>query len=141
MSSIWKKSDLSIEKINSFAKNTLSETLRIEFTEIGDDYLVAEMPVTPVVHQPAGILHGGASVALAETIGSLGGFLCLSDPKQTVVGLSISSSHTHGVSKGKVIGTGRPIHIGRSTHVWDIQIISESGKLISSSRLTLMVLS
>ncbi len=120
--------------------NTLSGHLGIEFTEVGDDYIVARMPVDARTHQPFGILHGGASVVLAETLGSIASFLCLKDPsKQTAVGLEINANHMRSVKSGFVFGKVTPIHIGRSTQIWDIRITNEENKLVCISRLTVAI--
>src|SRR3546814_2847899 len=108
--------------------------LGIEFTEIGPDYVRATMPVDARTHQPYGLLHGGASVLLAETLGSTAGGLCV-DPGQGVVGIEINANHLAGVREGKVTGTARPLHVGRSTQVWEIRIEDDHGRLACISRL------
>lgn len=136
------KQQPTLEILNSINKNTLGETLGIEFIEAGEDFIVARMPVDKRTHQPAGLLHGGASVALAETLGSVAGFLCLDDIKtQQIVGLEINANHVRGVREGFVYGRVSPIHIGRTTQVWDIKITNEEGKLVCTSRLTIAVIS
>lgn len=116
--------------------------LGIEFTAVGDDYLEATMPVDKRTKQPAGLLHGGASVALAETMGSIGAFLCVDTARYTVVGLEINANHMRSVTDGVVCGVARPLHIGKRTHVWQINIYSDSTKqhLICVSRITMAVL-
>ena len=137
---IWKQ-EFTLEGINNISKNTLVEHLDIRFTEIGDDYLKATMPVDHRTHQPFGLLHGGASVALAETIGSVAGMLCLEDSaKNGVVGLEINANHLKGVRSGLVTGTVEPIRIGRNIHVWQIKIRDEANNLTCVSRLTLSVI-
>ena len=137
---IWKQ-EFNLEGINNISKNTLVEHLDIRFTEIGDDYLKATMPVDHRTHQPFGLLHGGASVALAETIGSVAGMLCLEDSaKNGVVGLEINANHLKGVRSGLVTGTVEPIRIGRNIHVWQIKIRDEANNLTCVSRLTLSVI-
>jgi 1,4-dihydroxy-2-naphthoyl-CoA hydrolase len=111
----------------------------IEITEIGDDFLSARMPVNSKTTQPYGILHGGASCVLAETLGSIGGAFCVDINTQIVVGLEINANHLRPAKDGYVTGTARPIHIGRTTHVWDIKITNEKGDLVCISRLTLAV--
>ncbi len=129
-----------LEQLHSMSANTLSGHLGIEFTEVGDDYIVARMPVDARTHQPFGILHGGASVVLAETLGSIASFLCLKDPsKQTAVGLEINANHMRSVKSGFVFGKVTPIHIGRSTQIWDIRITNEENKLVCISRLTVAI--
>lgn len=135
------KHKLSIEQINHWNKNTLSEHLGLEYVEIGEDYIVARMPVDKRTHQPAGLLHGGASVALAETLGSVAGTLCLEDPtKNQIVGVEINANHIRSVRSGWVYGKATPLHVGRNTHVWEIKITNEEGKLVCVSRITLAVI-
>jgi 1,4-dihydroxy-2-naphthoyl-CoA hydrolase len=136
---IWKKT-LSLEDLRQRAANTLSKHLGIEFTELGEDYLTGTMPVDHRTHQVHGILHGGASVAFAETLGSVAGNLAVGENARCV-GLEINANHVGGIASGLVIGTARAIHLGRSTQVWDIRIEDENQRLICVSRLTLAVLS
>ena len=132
---------ITLDAIHSLSKNTISQHLGIEFTEVGADYLVARMPVDTRTHQPFGILHGGASVVLAETLGSIASYLCLKDPeKQRAVGLEINANHIRSVKEGFVYGKVTPIHIGRSTHIWDIKITNEENKLVCISRLTVAII-
>jgi 1,4-dihydroxy-2-naphthoyl-CoA hydrolase len=126
--------------LNSLSKNTLAEHLGIEFTAIGDDYLEARMPVDARTHQPMGLLHGGASVVLAETLGSVGATLCVDDSTQYCVGLEINANHLKGVRSGFVTGVARPIHIGRKTQVWEIRISNERKEPVCVSRITIAVL-
>ena len=133
--------NITLDAIHSLSKNTISEHLGIEFTEVGADYLVARMPVDQRTHQPFGILHGGASVVLAETLGSIASYLCLKDPeKQHAVGLEINANHIRSVKTGFVYGRVSPIHIGRSTQIWDIKITNEENKLVCISRLTVAII-
>jgi 1,4-dihydroxy-2-naphthoyl-CoA hydrolase len=136
---IWKQAP-DLAQINSIRKNTLVGHLDINFIEAGDDFLRATMPVDSRTHQPYGLLHGGASVVLAETMGSVASMMCLDPKENAAVGLDINANHVRGVKNGLVIGTVRPLHIGRSTHVWDIQIENEAGKLVCISRLTVAVI-
>lgn len=138
MAKIW-LGDLTLAEINRFNKNTLGEALEINFTEMGDDYLTAIMPVNHKTVQPFGILHGGASVALAETLGSVAS-LCLVDREKFMgVGVEINANHLAMATKGVVKGVCRPIrHIGR-LHVWEIKISDEEGQLCCISRFTCMV--
>jgi 1,4-dihydroxy-2-naphthoyl-CoA hydrolase len=130
----------SLDAIQSFSKGTLAHHLGIEFTEIGADYIVAKMPVDHRTHQPFGILHGGASVVLAETLGSIASFFCLKEPdKQHAVGLEINANHIRSVKEGFVYGRVQPLHVGRSTHIWEIRITNEEGKLVCVSRLTVAI--
>ncbi|MEI7582861.1 hotdog fold thioesterase [Runella sp.] len=130
-----------LEQIAQLDKNTIAHHLGIEYIEVGDNYIIARMPVDHRTHQPFGLLHGGASVVLAETIGSLASYLTLPDPtKQQAVGLDINANHIRGVKNGWVYGKATPIHIGRSTHVWEIKITNEAGKLVCISRLTMAII-
>ena len=136
---IWKNT-ASVETLNSHMPGTLGEALGIEVTDIGDDYLSARMPVDQRTHQPYGILHGGASVALAETLGSIGSGLCINIDKNICVGMEINANHVRPVKSGYVTATARPLHLGASTHIWDIRIVDEKNKLVCVSRLTVAVL-
>ncbi len=129
----------SLEALQSIAQNTMSAHLGIEFTGVGVDFVSAKMPVDQRTKQPFGILHGGASVALAETLGSVASSLCIDLNKAYPVGLEINANHIRSVSEGYVYGTARPLHLGRRTHVWDIQIVNEDKKLVCVSRLTVMI--
>lgn len=134
-----KKEEL-LKHANARCKNTLMETLNITYTDIGEDYVVAQMPVTPTVHQPMGLLHGGANAALAESVGSLGSFVILNDPNVGVVGIEVNANHLRSVKSGMVTARGNLVHKGRSTHVWEIKITDEEGKLLCISRLTNMII-
>ncbi len=129
----------SLEELNAMGRHTAVETLGIEFTEVGADFLVARMPVDKRTHQPAGLLHGGASVLLAETLGSVAGTLCIDREHKSVVGLEINANHLRAVREGWVFGRVTAIHVGRSTQVWEIRITTEQGKPVCISRLTLAV--
>ncbi|WP_025763515.1 hotdog fold thioesterase [Dyadobacter tibetensis] len=132
---------LSLDQIQAFGKNTMSDHLGIEFTEVGSDFLVAKMPVDSRTHQPFGILHGGASLVLAETLGSVASHLCLKEPElQHAVGLDINANHIRSVKEGFVYGIATPLHIGKSTHIWEIKITNEDNKLVCISRLTVAIL-
>jgi len=135
---IWKQ-DTSLERINGWSSNTLMEALGIRITEVGEDFLRGTMPVDPRTHQPYGLLHGGASVALAETLGSTAAMLTLDAAKEITVGLDINANHVRGVRSGTVTGTARPLHVGRTTQVWEIRIENEEGALVCISRLTMAV--
>lgn len=132
--------DKMIEYCNQFSKNTLMETLKIEFIDAGEGFLVAKMPVNSVVHQPMGLLHGGASVALAESVGSAASHFFIDAKEQEVRGIEISANHLRSIREGVVFGTARIIHKGRSLHLWEIKITDEEGNLISLCKLTNMVL-
>lgn len=125
---------------NAFSKNTLMETLEIEFIDAGEDFLVAKMPVNPRIHQPMGLLHGGASVALAESVGSAASMLFVNPEESDIRGIEISANHLRSKKEGIVFGTAKIIHKGRSLHLWEIKITDEEGKLISLCKLTNMVL-
>lgn len=135
--SIWKK-PVSIEILNSTSKNTLIEHLQIEYTDFTDDSLTATMPVCSFTHQPLGMLHGGASVVLAETLGSLAANFSV-DEGSYCVGLDINANHVRAMRSGHVIGTAKPVHLGVSTQVWQIDITDERGRLVCTSRLTIAV--
>ncbi|KAF1013356.1 MAG: putative esterase [Stenotrophomonas maltophilia] len=130
---------VSIDALNTLSRGTLIEHLGIHFTAAGDDLVQARMPVDERTRQPYGILHGGASVVLAETLGSSAGNLCVDTSKQVCAGLEINANHVRAVRAGSVTGTARALHVGRSTHLWDIRIEDEQGRLVCSSRLTLAV--
>ena len=125
-----------IEKLNSLRKNTLLNTLDIEFTAVGNDFVEAKMPVTPKVHQPDGVLHGGATVALAETVGSVAAAYLLDREKFFVRGIEINANHVKSISEGYVFARAEFLHKGKTTQVWDIKIRDEEGNLISASKLT-----
>src|SRR6187402_335709 len=132
--------DKILEYCNDFSKNTLMETLQIQFIDAGEGFLVAKMPVNPSVHQPMGLLHGGASVALAESVGSAASHFFIDAKEQEVRGIEISANHLKSIREGVVFGTARIIHKGRSIHLWEIKITDEEGNLISLCKLTNMVL-
>jgi len=129
-----------LQMCRQFSKNTLMETLEIEFTDAGPDFLEATMPVNSRVHQPMGLLHGGASVALAESVGSAASIMFINPEKQEVRGIEISANHLRSKRDGKVTGTARIIHQGRSLHLWEVRITDEEGRLISLCKITNMVL-
>lgn len=129
----------SVELLNALSAGTLMETLGIVFTELGDGYLRATMPVEPRTHQPYGLLHGGASVVLGETLGSSAGGL-VAGRDAAVVGLEINANHLRAVRSGIVTGTTRPIHIGRSTQVWEYRIADADDRAVCIGRITLAVL-
>ena len=134
---IWKQ-HADLETMNAWSRRTLMHALDIRITELGDDYLRGTMPVDDRTRQPYGILHGGASVALAETLGSTAAMLCCEDGRATV-GLEINANHLRAVREGLVTATARPIHIGRSTQVWEIRIENDAGELACIARLTMAV--
>ncbi len=139
--SIWKVNGVSLEALQQQAANTLVGHLGIEYLEIGEDYVKARMPVDHRTRQPMGLLHGGAHVVLAESLGSMAANLCLDISKEYALGLDINSNHLKSAKDGWVIGIARPIHIGGKTQVWEIKIHDEKDNLLNISRLTMMVLS
>lgn len=134
------KETTTVEALNQWSRNTLNETLGITFTHIGDDFLEATMPVDRRTHQPLGLLHGGASVAMAETLGSVAAMMCVDRSKQYCVGLDINANHIRAAREGFVTGVTRPIHIGKKTQVWEIRISNELNELVCVSRITMAVL-
>lgn len=132
--------DKILQYCNKISKNTLMQTLNIEFIDAGEDYLVATMPVNPSVHQPMGLLHGGASVALAESVGSAASMLFVNSELSEVRGIEISANHLKAKREGIVTATARILHKGRSIHLWEIRITDENGALISLCKLTNMVI-
>lgn len=134
---IWKQ-DLTLERANRWP-NTMIEHLGIRVTDIGADYVRGTMPVDARTRQPYGLLHGGASVALAETLGSLGAMMCADAAAELAVGLDINANHVRGVSDGVVTGTARPLHLGRTTQVWEIRIADERERLVCIARLTVAI--
>ncbi|MGC8201751.1 hotdog fold thioesterase [Aliiroseovarius sp. PTFE2010] len=135
---IWKK-PFTVDEINTESTGLAQDVLGIRVTDFGDDYIAATMPVEKRTHQPMGLLHGGASALLAETVGSVAANLA-APPGHICVGQEINANHLRGVSKGTVTGTARPLHIGRRSQVWNIDITDDSGRLICVSRLTMAVL-
>lgn len=134
------RKDVTLEALNKLSKNTMAERIGIEFTQVGEDFLEAKMPVDSRTHQPFGLLHGGASVALAETMGSVAAHCLLESDKQFCVGLEINANHLKGVRDGFVKGVTRPIHVGKKTQVWEIRIVNEEQELVCISRITMAVL-
>jgi 1,4-dihydroxy-2-naphthoyl-CoA hydrolase len=137
--SIWKV-PLTLARINERNQNTMVDLLGIEFIEIGDDYLTATMPITAKVKQPIGIMHGGASCVLAETVGSNAANFAVDQEKFYCVGLDINTNHIRSITDGHVVARAEPFHLGRTTHVWGINIMDEHQKMISVNRLTMAVL-
>ena len=126
---------------NKLCENTLMQTLKIEYIDAGVDYLVAKMPVNPSVHQPMGLLHGGATVALAESVGSAASVMFIDRNTQEVRGIEISANHLKSKREGEIYATAKIIHKGKSLHLWEIRIVDENDNLISICKLTNMVLS
>ncbi len=136
--SIWHRTP-SPEALNQYAPETLAESLGIRFTRVGEDWLEATMPVDERTRQPFGLLHGGASVALAETIASVGANAVLDPDSELAVGLEINANHVRAVREGRVTGTGRPLHLGGRTQVWQVEIRDGQGRLSCVSRVTMAV--
>jgi len=136
---VW-RSLLRLQELNSGRDGTLVGHLGIEFTEIGADFIRATMPVDGRTRQPYGLLHGGASVALAETLGSTGAVMCVDRKEYQCVGQEINANHVRAARSGLVTGTARPVHLGGRTQVWTIDIVNEAGKLACTSRLTVAVI-
>jgi len=137
---IWFDKELSLEKIKHLGRNTMSEYLGIELTELGEDFLKARMPVDHRTIQPYGLLHGGASCVLAETVGSVASAMAVDHSKYYCVGLEINANHIRGAREGFVTGIATPLHLGGTTHVWDVKIYDENEKLVCVSRLTVAIL-
>jgi uncharacterized protein (TIGR00369 family) len=135
---IWQK-PASVEDLTRASQNSAATTLGIEFLEVGDDYLVARVPVNERTQQPYGLLHGGVSVVLAETLGSSGAY-CACPPGYLAVGLDINANHLKGVRSGWVTATARPVHLGRTTQVWQIDMRNDAGEMSCVSRITLAIL-
>lgn len=127
---------MTIEQINQICQNTFISHLEIEFLEYGKDYVLARMPVSSFNHQPTGVLHGGANLALAETVAGAGSLLFVDDEKYNVFGLQVTGNHLATISEGDVFARAEILHRGQSTHVWDVKITDKGGKLISVSRVT-----
>ncbi len=137
---IWFDPSLAVEKIAPIGKNTMGEYLGIEWLEVGDDFLKARMPVDHRTRQPYGLLHGGASCVLAETLGSVASAMVIDHSRFICVGIEINANHIRSVREGFVTGTAMPLHLGATTHVWDIKIVDEQQKLVCASRLTVAIL-
>jgi 1,4-dihydroxy-2-naphthoyl-CoA hydrolase len=135
------KATVNLDTLNRMSVNTMVQHLGIQFVEVGTDFLVAKMPVDHRTHQPMGLLHGGASVALAETLGSVAAHCTIDMTKSYCVGLEINANHLKAAREGFVFGTARPIHVGRSTQVWEIRIENEKKELVCISRITMAILS
>jgi 1,4-dihydroxy-2-naphthoyl-CoA hydrolase len=132
---------VSLEEINRYSKNTLMGVLGIECVEIGEDYIVATMPVDQRTHQPMGMLHGGASAALIESIGSMGSTLLIDLEKEFPVGLEVNANHVGGIKSGSVKAIGKVVHAGKRTHLWQVDIFDEeTNRLICTGRLTVMII-
>lgn len=136
---IWSR-EFTLDWLNAFSDGTILETLEIRFTEIGPDYVKATMPVHEKTFQIAGLLHGGASVVLAETLGSVASYMCIDQDRFTCVGIEVNANHVRSVNSGLVTGVARPLHLGKMTHVWETKIFDNLEKLISVGRLTVAII-
>ncbi|HLZ17176.1 MAG TPA: hotdog fold thioesterase [Cyclobacteriaceae bacterium] len=134
------KPGITLDTLNKMSANTMVDHIGIIYTAIGEDYLEAKMPVDHRTHQPLGLLHGGASVALAETLGSVAAMCCLDTRLHYCVGLDINANHVKAVRDGFVFGRVTPVHIGKKTHVWEIRITSEKNELVCISRITMAII-
>jgi 1,4-dihydroxy-2-naphthoyl-CoA hydrolase len=137
--SIWFR-QFTLEEVRNFQHDTMGEHLGIEIVDIGPDYIEAKMPVDHRTMQPDRILHGGASVALAETLGSVAGTMCIDRARFQIVGQEINANHIRSATGGQVTGRARPIHLGRRSQVWNIEITDDRKRLICVSRLTIAIL-
>ena len=138
--SIWFNKEIAIEQLEQPGKDTMAQYLGIEWTEIGDNFLKAKMPVDQRTKQPYGLLHGGSSCVLAETIGSIASAMVIDQNRFQCVGLEINANHVHSATAGYVTGIAVPLHLGKSTHVWDIKIFNENEKMVCVSRLTVAII-
>lgn len=138
--SIWFDPSITVPQLQALSPGTMGAVLGIEFTEIGENFLKARMPVDERTRQPYGLLHGGASVTLAETLGSVASAYVVDQSQYYCVGLEINANHMRGVRNGYVFGTASPLHLGKTTHVWDIRIHDEKENLVCISRLTVAIL-
>lgn len=136
---IWSR-NYTIDELNDRPQNHMGALLGIEFTSVGEDFIEARMPVDQRTHQPAGILHGGASVVLAETLGSVASNMVTDESKYMGVGLEVNANHLRPVSSGYVTGICKPLHIGSKTHVWEIKMMTDKGKMNCISRLTVAII-
>lgn len=137
---IWFQKDVQPAKLDGLLVNTMGGYLGLRFTEVGDDYLKMSMPVDDKTRQPYGYIHGGANCVLIETIGSIASAMIIDVSKQYCVGIEINANHLRSVTRGIVTATATPLHLGRTTHVWDVKIHTEEGKLSCAGRLTVAIL-
>ena len=137
---IWFDKELNVEKLKPLGPNTMAAHIGIEWVEVGEDFIKAKMPVDQRTNQPYGLLHGGASCVLAETLGSVASAMVIDHSKFYCVGLEINANHIRGIKEGYVTGVATPLHLGSTTHVWDIKIYDEREKLACVSRLTVAIL-
>jgi len=140
MPAIWFNKELTIEQIQSISKDDMVQHVGIEFTELGENYIKAKMPVDNRTRQTYGLLHGGASCVLAETVGSIASAMVIDHERFVCVGLEINANHVRSAREGYVTGVATPLHLGNNTHVWDIKIMDEVNKLVCISRLTVAII-
>lgn len=140
MAAIWFNKSLRVEDLKPIGKNTMAEHLGLEWVEVGENFLKAKLPVDHRTNQPYGLLHGGASCVLAETLGSVASVMVVDHSKFYCVGLEINANHVRGIKEGYVTGVCTPLHIGATTHVWDIKIYDEKERLTCVSRLTVVII-
>ncbi|HTD93116.1 MAG TPA: hotdog fold thioesterase [Chitinophagaceae bacterium] len=138
--SIWYNKSLSLEMLKVLGPNTMAEHIGIEWSEVGDDFIKATMPVDNRTRQPYGLLHGGASCTLAETIGSVASAMVVDHARFACVGLEINANHIRSAREGSVTGIAKPLHLGANTHVWDVRIYDELDRMICVSRLTVAII-
>jgi 1,4-dihydroxy-2-naphthoyl-CoA hydrolase len=131
---------VTVESLNALSANTMVSHIGIEFTRVGEDFIEAKMPVDARTQQPLGLLHGGASVTLAETLGSVAATCCIDRNTQYCVGLDINANHVKSAKSGYVFGTTKPIHVGKRTQVWEIRIVNEQKELVCISRITMAII-
>jgi len=131
---------INISELNELGRNTLAEHLQMEVTEVGENHVTMRMPVNSTVHQPMGLLHGGAVAALAENVASLAGNIVVNSLGKACVGLSLNTNHLKSTKDGFVYATAKPIHLGRSTHVWEVETKNDSQELVNVCRMTLAVI-
>ncbi|PTQ68486.1 hotdog fold thioesterase [Pseudomonas sp. GV071] len=136
--SLWRTTP-DLQALNNLRKNTINEALDVRFDAFDDESITASIVVDSRTHQPYGLLHGGASVVLAETLGSTASYLCIDSSKFYCVGLEVNANHLRGVRSGRVTAVARPVHLGRTTHVWDIRLSGDDGKPSCISRLTMAI--
>ena len=140
METIWFKKDVKLDQLKQFGGQTMASYLEMEWTDLGADYLQMKMPVNNNTKQPYGLLHGGASCALAETVGSIASSLVIDTSIYACTGLEINANHIRSATDGFVWATAKPLHLGRTTHVWDIRVNNEQGELVAVCRLTNVVI-
>lgn len=137
---IWFHKDIKLEQLDALLGNTMASFLGLKFTEVGEDFLRMSMPVNEKTVQPYGYIHGGANCVLIETVGSIASALVIDISKEYCVGIEINANHLRSVTKGIVVGTAKPLHLGRTTHVWEVKIHDEENRLSCAGRITVAIL-